>query len=658
MTLIKTPFIISLFALGFIASPNVNAQVQLRGKVTDAATSKPIAGAIAFINYLPLRSSADTSGTFILRNIPKGNVELFVMREGYEPFILKTKLENPVYQIPIKLSPEASKTKKTISPKEKIYLHTDKPYYYPGEMIWFSGYVNYNIPAKRDSLSSVAYVDLLDGQNKVVSKSIIPIDSGRMTGQIRLPKDLKPGQYLLQAYTTYMLNFGESGIFYKSIPVMDIFESVDLTEAARDQRAVAADAGRNVELTADKSSYKQREKINITLKLPDELTAATFSITVTDTKQVIPIAEAQILHQYDFDPSASEEPERLNYPVEYGVNFLGDFKNSRGKPTMASINFIRDEFKDFFIGQTDETGRIFVNGLHFYDSATFYYRATSGNKKVEGLLEVQTLPQLQGPASLPGFWFRTKREQNARAILPGYLLPDNVKVLEEVVVEAKKNDPEAVYNKLRLGNPDHEIKMEDLNIMGGNLLMALRGRVPGLVINCSGGADCTVAFSRAMGTSIMGDGEPLVVVDGSPRAGNPGQILSTIDPSSLYKIEFTKRINVLYGAQGANGVIAVYTKSGVGIYDEAQKTKQFFKLRGYTSPMPFKTPDYSKQTSDTDVDYRATIYWNPNVKLDERKKTQTLSFFAADIPADYRILIEGVTAEGKPVRLIKFINVQ
>ena len=26
---------------------------------------------------------------------------------------------------------------------EKVYVHTDKPYYYPGEPIWFKGYINY-----------------------------------------------------------------------------------------------------------------------------------------------------------------------------------------------------------------------------------------------------------------------------------------------------------------------------------------------------------------------------------------------------------------------------------------------------------------------------------------------------------------------------------
>lgn len=44
--------------------------------------------------------------------------------------------------------------------EEHIYIHTDKPYYYPGDSIWFKGYINYRSPSLRDSLSQTVYVEL------------------------------------------------------------------------------------------------------------------------------------------------------------------------------------------------------------------------------------------------------------------------------------------------------------------------------------------------------------------------------------------------------------------------------------------------------------------------------------------------------------------
>jgi hypothetical protein len=42
-------------------------------------------------------------------------------------------------------------------------------------------------------------------------------------------------------------------------------------------------------------------------------------------------------------------------------------------------------------------------------------------------------------------------------------------------------------------------------------------------------------------------------------------------------------------------------------------------------------------------DYHSTLYWNPNVSTNPDTGTATLSFFAADLPGEYRIVMEGVT---------------
>ena len=39
-------------------------------------------------------------------------------------------------------------------------------------------------------------------------------------------------------------------------------------------------------------------------------------------------------------------------------------------------------------------------------------------------------------------------------------------------------------------------------------------------------------------------------------------------------------------------------------------------LNGFAHPAEFYSPDYSKQKPAEPTDYRRTLYWNPNVKLD------------------------------------------
>lgn len=55
--------------------------------------------------------------------------------------------------------------------------------------------------------------------------------------------------------------------------------------------------------------------------------------------------------------------------------------------------------------------------------------------------------------------------------------------------------------------------------------------------------------------------------------------------------------------------------------------------------------NYEKdKTSQLDV--RATVYWQGNVQTDENGKAN-LSFFAADLPTTYRIVVQGVAEKGQ-----------
>jgi len=103
----------------------------------------------------------------------------------------------------------------------------------------------------------------------------------------------------------------------------------------------------------------------------------------------------------------------------------------------------------------------------------------------------------------------------------------------------------------------------------------------------------------------------------------------------------------------------VYTKTGFWEEDEkVVRNFQLVKLPGYFTPRTFLHPDYNDPATDkTKPDYRATIYWNPEIKTSSATGTTTVSFFTADLPGLYRIVGEGVTQNGEPVRCAYFIEV-
>ena len=83
--------------------------------------------------------------------------------------------------------------------QEKIYVHTDKPFYYPGEVMWLKAYVNYYEPAFEDSLSNVMYVELINAKREVVLTRILRIGNRYAKGDLLFPNDLNPGKYYLRA---------------------------------------------------------------------------------------------------------------------------------------------------------------------------------------------------------------------------------------------------------------------------------------------------------------------------------------------------------------------------------------------------------------------------------------------------------------------------
>ncbi|QOD60948.1 SusC/RagA family TonB-linked outer membrane protein [Polaribacter haliotis] len=104
---------------------------------------------------------------------------------------------------------------------------------------------------------------------------------------------------------------------------------------------------------------------------------------------------------------------------------------------------------------------------------------------------------------------------------------------------------------------------------------ALAGKLPGVFIqNQSGnpGADPKIAIRAA--SSITGNSNPLIVVDGYPISGT----LATVNPNDIESLEVLKDAAsaAIYGSRGANGVILITSKKG-----KSGKVK--FSYDAYTS---------------------------------------------------------------------------
>lgn len=113
---------------------------------------------------------------------------------------------------------------------EKVYVHTDKPYYSAGENIWFSAYLVNGVTHTKASKSSVIYVELLNDKGDIISERKLFSETVIAEGDFKLPVDLEDGSYILRAYTNYMRNQPTEYFFTKTLPIFSLYSDTEGTD--------------------------------------------------------------------------------------------------------------------------------------------------------------------------------------------------------------------------------------------------------------------------------------------------------------------------------------------------------------------------------------------------------------------------------------------
>ena len=141
------------------------------------------------------------------------------------------------------------------------------------------------------------------------------------------------------------------------------------------------------------------------------------------------------------------------------------------------------------------------------------------------------------------------------------------------------------------------------------------------------------------------ENNPLVLVDGVPVYDLEKVI--TINSRDLEKIDvFTTRYYISDIVM--DGILHFITKKGN--LDVIDLDRSAYRVE-YDLPElkpEFLSPDYSsvERLHDHLPDFRNTLYWNPDMHTDKTGKAP-VEFYSSDESAEYIIVVEGITREGK-----------
>lgn len=118
------------------------------------------------------------------------------------------------------------------------------------------------------------------------------------------------------------------------------------------------------------------------------------------------------------------------------------------------------------------------------------------------------------------------------------------------------------------------VSSKDLNpVSSGNIDLALQGKIPGAMIQSISGQPGQQANIILRGINSLGSSNPMILIDGVQISSdnvtngsdrNLSSRLADIDFSNVDRVEIVQgaAAATIYGAQGANGVIQIFTKRG------------------------------------------------------------------------------------------------
>lgn len=375
----------------------------------------------------------------------------------------------------------------------------------------------------------------------------------------------------------------------------------------------------------------------------------------------------------------------LSFNAEKTLTISGTAISAKGEPLGGRkvVLLLKDGSNFTKDAVTNAQGRFLFDSLYFTGDVEFALvtadaKGTNDARFVIDSFSHPSTGNLAGAARIRSdahglFTYLDNANRRYTAMKKFGQIDDKGKTLQEVFVNARKKTriDEAVAPSDNLNGPgkaDQVLTYENLRDcanLGMCLISKLRGITFKLVYDSANLRKDMVPFSIRGGA----DRPMLVLFDGiemDTKMG--GQSLSTLAPSTIQSIEVLQSASYLaaYGTRAAGGVIIITSKRGGIDYDagkapdkkEKIKGAVFGNAKGYPQMREFYSPDYSSPVANKNMpDLRSTIFWTPNLVINDDGEAAA-SFYTADVPGQYRVIVEGIADNGKLGRQVYSFIVQ
>lgn len=445
------------------------------------------------------------------------------------------------------------------------------------------------------------------------------------------------------------------------------------------------------QITADQPTYGKREKVSLQIAAKDNEgnpVEGTFSVSITDRKSIQPDSLADNilsnllltsdLKGYVEDPAYYflNQDARTLRSIDYLMMTHGwrrhKMENVLRTPSLNFTNYIEKgqtisgRIMGFFganvkkgpicvlapkyniiaTTETDEKGQFIVN-TSFRDSTTFLVQARTkkGFAGVDILMDppqypvaTHKAPYFNGATTFMEDYLMNTRDQ--------YYMEGGMRVynLKEVTVTAKRERPSS--KSIYTGGINTYTVEEDRLQRYGQTAFDAASRLP------------SVTITNGSEIHIRNNSEPAIIVIDDIVYEDASDILKDIQVSDMSSISLLRGADaVILGPRASGGAVVITLKDPRNLPARPAQGIITYTPLGYSESVEFYHPTYDtpEKKNAQRSDFRSTVYWNPELRLDAEGKA-TIEYYTPDSTAPEDIIIEGVDKNGKVCRILQTIN--
>jgi len=339
---------------------------------------------------------------------------------------------------------------------------------------------------------------------------------------------------------------------------------------------------------------------------------------------------------------------------------------SMSLPADVMLNLVvvnKDSSRNMYFVPVNKDGSFENKGVFFYDTSRVFY-SFNQNPTLTSIAQVQFENGLLRNSAKsiayqddnkPFIWSDSIANQKMSYFLAqqeDWKRRNSYKTLQEVIIKSKVKSKEQVLEEkyatgLFSGGDAYTFSLLDDPSAATSLdiLTYLQGKVPGLSI-ITNGAQTSMNWRGAVPDLFLNE--------------IPSNIES-IRTVSVRDVAFIKVFRPpFFGAMGggSGGAIVIYIRKGGDFNNTPNPGKGMPNtiLTGYNRFKEFYNPQYDNPNEFVDTDVRTTLYWNPYIITNKKNPRYRIQFFNNDFSSKYKVVLEGMNAEGKLTRVVSIFE--